>query len=58
MAKKAQSLGVGGALKGLPREGVGQQEFSILVPSLLEPLMEIFSFDPGFDWRETVDEDC
>lgn len=44
MARQVQSPRVGGVVKGLPREGEGQQQLSVLAPSMWEQLLDIFNF--------------
>ena len=39
-----QSLSVGGTVKGLPREGEGQQQVSVLAPSVWEQSLDVFNF--------------
>lgn len=42
-------------MNGFPKEGKGQQ-LSPLVPSLWEPVLEVFSFGPGLCYSEAVSE--
>lgn len=51
MASQAQSPSVGGAVKGLPREGESKQQLSVLGPSRWEQLLEFFNFGAGL-WPE------
>ena len=48
MVKKAQSPRVGGAVKGLRREGDGHQQFSVLDTSVQEYWVVSVHFVAGF----------
>lgn len=42
MARKVHSPSDGGALKGLPREGEGQEQLAVLAPSVWEQSLDTF----------------
>jgi len=52
---QVQSSNVGGSVKGVAEEDEGQQQLSVLAPSVWEQLLDMGSFGAGV-WHEPEEE--